>query len=169
MMILITGGSKNGKSRFAESLFDGFSGRKYYLATMQPFGEDARNAIARHRKMRADKGFLTVEQYTDIAKAEIAPESGVLLECILNLLANEMFSGENVKDCTEKIITEIQYLQRKSTLLAVVTGQVGSDGITYAPETAAYIKALGAVNRALAANADQVVECVYGIPVRLKG
>lgn len=47
MMILITGGSKCGKSSVAEGLLNGFPGEKYYIAAMEPYGEDAQRAIAR--------------------------------------------------------------------------------------------------------------------------
>ena len=169
MMILVTGGSKCGKSRFAESLFSDIAGPKIYLATMQPYGAEAFAAIERHRKMRADKGFLTVEQYTDIGRADIPAGSAVLLECMGNLLANEMFRGGGITDCADKIVSDILHLHQRTGLLVIVTNQVGSDGICYEAGTAAYIAAIGAVNQKIAANADKVIECVYGIPVTLKG
>ncbi len=169
MMILVTGGSKCGKSCFAESLFDAVSGKKYYLAAMQPTGAEALTAIERHRKMRADKGFLTVEQYTDIDRADVPAGSAVLLECVGNLLANEMFRDEQIIDCTDKITDDILHLKNWTKLLVVVTNQVGSDGIEYDKGTAEYIAALGKINQKIAANADKVIECVYGIPVTVKG
>ena len=169
MMILVTGGSKCGKSRYAESLFADCTAQKYYLATMQPYGDEARSAIERHRKMRADKGFLTVEQYTDLPCANIPDGSAVLLECMGNLLANEMFRENPAADCAEKIVSEILRLYQKTSLLVIVTNQVGSDGVCYSAETAAYIAALGRINQALAATADRVIECVYGIPFTVKG
>lgn len=168
MMILVTGGSKCGKSRYAESLFEGIQEQKYYIATMQPYGEEAHAAIARHRKMRKEKGFLTVEQYTDIDRAEMQSAGAVLLECMGNLLANEMFCGDTVIDCTDKIIAGVLRLHQKTKMLVIVTNQVGSDGIRYEAGTAAYLAALGKINQALAEYADRVVECVYGIPVTVK-
>ena len=53
--------------------------------------------------------------------------------------------------------------------LVIVTNQVGSDGIAYAEGTAAYIEQLGIINRDIAVLADCVIECVYGIPLALKG
>ena len=63
MTVLVTGGSKCGKSHFAESLFNDLEGEKIYIATMQHYGEEAFAAIERHRKMRSGKGFETIEQY----------------------------------------------------------------------------------------------------------
>lgn len=169
MMILITGGSKCGKSRFAESLFADRTEQKIYLAAMQPYGDEAAAAIARHRKMRADKEFLTVEQYTDIDRADIPDGSAVLLECMGNLLANEMFRNDIITECTDKIVSDILHLKKRTKFLVIVTNQVGSDGIDYDKGTAGYIAALGRINQKIAANADKVIECVYGIPVTVKG
>ena len=47
--------------------------------------------ILRHRQMRAGKGFETVERYTDLKGLKLDPDSVVLLECMSNLTANEMF------------------------------------------------------------------------------
>lgn len=169
MMILVIGGSKCGKSHYAESIFRDVHCPKYYLATMQPYGNDAFETIHRHRKNRADKGFLTAEQYTDIDKADICMGASVLLECMGNLLANEMFQRGQMIDCTDKIIADVLRLNQKTNMLVIVSNQVGSDGLQYDSGTTAYISALGRINRSLAYNADRVVECVYGIPVVLKG
>ena len=169
MMILVTGGSKCGKSCCAESLMNTVDGPKYYLATMIPYGEEAFSAIDRHHIMRADKCFLTVEQYTDIDRVEIPDGSSVLLECLSNLLANEMFRNDKINICSDKIAADILRLKNKTNLLVVVTNQVGHDGICYERGTTEFIAELGRINQKIAANADKVIECVYGIPVTLKG
>ena len=169
MTTLITGGSKCGKSRFAEKMLEGFPGRKVYIATMQPFGEDASEAIERHRKMREGKGFETVEKYTDIHEISLGMNCAVLLECMGNLCANEMFSGSEVVCPAEKIVSGIKMLAENVSELVIVTNQVGSDGISYPGGTADYIRALGEINRRIAGFADNVIECVYGVPVLLKG
>ena len=92
MLALIIGGSGSGKSAFAERLSAAAGPGGFYLATMEPFGEEGRARIARHRAQRGALGFLTVERYTDLAGAQIPPGADVLLEDLSNLLANEMFS-----------------------------------------------------------------------------
>ncbi len=168
MMTLITGGSKSGKSAAAESLAAELPGKKFYIATMEPFGAEAEAAITRHRRQREGKGFVTVERYTDVARAPISPGSVVLLECVANLCANETFSAK-VADPVEKIAADIAELNRRAGELIVVTSQVGGDGFFYPPETAEYIRNIGRINGKLAEMADRVIETVCGIPVILKG
>lgn len=169
MIALITGGSKCGKSTFAEELLDGFAGRKIYVATMRPFGEDAREAIERHRRSRAGKGFEAVEKYSDIGELSLEPGCAVLLECLGNLVANELFSGEETRDPADKIVAGLKAVAEKAAKLVIVTNQVGSDGISYPEGTSGYVRALGEVNRRAAELADAVFETVYGVPVALKG
>ena len=169
MTTLVTGGSKCGKSSLAEHILDGFCGSKIYIATMEPFGDEALEAIERHRRMRAHKGFVTIEKYTDIHEAALETNSAVLLECIGNLCANEMFSENSISYPANQIINGIKRLSETASELVIVTNQVGSDGISYEHGTAEYIRLLGEVNRRIADFADNVIECVYGVPIVLKG
>lgn len=169
MTTLVTGGSKCGKSRYAEKIFDNIHIGKLYVATMRPYGKEAYAAIERHRKMREGKGFETIEKYTDIHEIPLSDNCAVLLECMGNLCANEMFCGDAVIDPTEKIVNGVYHLSRVAGNIVIVTNQVGSDGFDYAEGTAEYIRILGEINRRIAEFADNVIECVYGIPVALKG
>ena len=168
-MTLITGGSKCGKSTFAEKLLSSHEGRKIYIATLRPYGNNAEDIIARHVRMREGKGFITVEQFTDIEKAPVTVGDAVLLEDIGNLSANEMFTENGIVSPVDKVVNGIKLLSGKVTDLIIVTNEVGCDGIEYAPGTMDYISAVSAINRSIAGSADNVYECVYGIPVALKG
>ena len=169
MTTLITGGSKCGKSSLAERILSRYAGKKIYLATMQPYGEEARAIIERHIEQRKNKGFETVERYTDIGDTPLTENCAVLLECIGNLCANEMFSGDTVNHPAEKITEGLRRLAEKTQELVIVSVQVGSDGIDYAEGTADYISEIGRINSGIAAFADNVIECVFGIPAVLKG
>ena len=169
MTTLITGGSKCGKSHLAENLLDGFDGSKFYIATMRPFGEEAFAAIERHRKIRTGKGFETIEKYTDLHEIDVPENSAVLLECMANLCANEMFRNEEICDPTEQIMRGIKHLQSCAKTLVIVTNNVGSDGIDYGEKTNKYIEVMGRLNSLVSEISDNVVECVYGVPVVLKG
>ncbi len=169
MITLITGGSKCGKSALAERITCGFSGRKFYIATMKPYGEEAFSAIERHREMRQGKGFETIEKYTDLSEIILPEKSAVLLECMGNLCANEMFVENKIINPVEKIVSGIEYLAEISEYLTIVTNKVGNDGISYSKETEKYISHINKINRRISRFADNVIECVYGIPVILKG
>lgn len=170
MMILVSGGSKCGKSGYAESLFADYHERKIYLATMRPFGDEAREAIERHKKARSGKGFSTMEKFTDIDSLEAPDGSGVLLEDMGNLLANEMFSENNTPcNYTEKILCGIEKIRHSAGLFVIVTNNVFSDSFDYPETTALYIKHLSEINRRISERADRVAECVYGIPILRKG
>ena len=198
MVLLVTGGSASGKSEYAESralqLAQKEQKKLIYLAAMMPFGEDAAKRIERHRQLRAGKGFETVERYTDIEglcrdeslEAETfrqkAKGAVVLLECMSNLAANEMFSGSGSDaDCTgesermdisrvkDRILSGIDALAEVSDHLVIVSINVFEEGMQqYDAWTGAYMQCLGELNQALTRKADDAVEVVYSIPVPYK-
>lgn len=170
MMILLTGGSACGKSSYAELLCQRSPLPRYYLAAMRPFGDGSEAKIARHRKMRAGKGFETIERYTDLAGVTLPRRGTALLECICNLTANEMFDDAGTqRDPFQAVMEGVDALRSQCETLVVVTNDVGSDSKSYDPATQAYIHALGRINAALAQQADCVLELVCGIPIPLKG
>ena len=192
MIHIITGGSGSGKSAFAEEdavrllRVDGNTEQRlFYIATMEPFGEEALEKISRHQKMRAEKGFETIECYRDLAEAadlidehacsespEKALKPVVLLEDLGNLVANELYSPENMEGkAADSIMAGIEKLCTVCKHLIIVTNEVFSDGIIYQEETEMFQKTLSDVHRHLAATERfggqevKVTEVVYGIPI----
>ncbi len=171
MLILLTGGSACGKSSYGEKLAT--AGRKplYYVAAMKPYDEECLKKIDRHRAIRANKGFETIERYTAVDTLKLSREGGtVLLECLCNLTANEMYIRPDVPvDPVIKVVAGVENLRRQTSTLIVVTNDVGSDDADYSEETRAYIRYLGEINARVARMADRVYELVAGIPLCLKG
>lgn len=180
MLQVVTGGSASGKSAYAEKLVQGWgTPLRYYLATMQPWGEEGALRAARHRNMRAGKGFVTVEAYHHLEALSFgfgpqggsgaAQDTAILLECMSNLVANEQFqAGGSDEEVLGRIDRGIRRLQDCAAYVAVVTNEVFSDGAGYGEETMRYLRLLGQANRRLAAVADRVVEVVYGLEVEWK-
>ena len=196
MMSLIVGSSASGKSEFAEkraldrynqlkssiSAVSGgklrydFNGSLVYLATMINSDSETGERIDRHVARRLDKGFETLEVPYDLGEitdSSLPPNSVVLLECLSNLLANEMFSypGERALQydtVAEKLFNDIKTLRLRCHDLIIVSNNVFEDGIDYEGETAVYIKYLGELHRKLCAICDEVFEVVVGIPVNLR-
>lgn len=185
-MIVVLGGSGSGKSEFAEQLLSETKaeGNRYYLATMQVYDEDGRRKVERHRRLREGKGFLTIERPREIAglwkpytteKMEenvcmLTAEDVVLLECMSNLTANEMFGEQllSAKETAEKICRDIFGLKEQVGRLIIVTNNVFEDGMTYDEGTREYIQALADINRRLVEASDLAIEVVVGIPVVIK-
>ena len=173
MMILVTGGSGSGKSSFAEDCIVSFgNARRIYIATMYPFDEESKKRVKRHQAMRQGKGFDTLECYTGLVRAAIPEGSTVLLECMSNLVANELFVKDGMTHMDQtagKILNGVSRLKEQCAHLVIVTNEVFSDGMLYDEWTRNYIKCLGIVNQYLSQMADQVIEVVYTIPVMQKG
>ena len=171
MLILLTGGSACGKSTYGEDLAVQGPKPLYYIAAMQPYDEECLRKIARHRALRKDKGFETIERYIGVDTLKLPQTGGtVLLECLCNLTANEMYiQPDQPVDPVEKVVAGVENLRRQTDTLIVITNDVGSDAEEYSAETRRYIRALGEINARVARMADQVYELVAGIPLCLKG
>lgn len=154
MMVLVTGGASSGKSAFAERVALSLPGPHAYVATMRHGDAETEARIDRHRAMRADKGFETIE----LCDGHVAPSptSGTaLLEDLGNLVANQLQNElENVLAFDNVVI---------------VTNEVGCDGVRYDGFTMEYIREMGSLACGLAARSDAVVEVVAGIPNVVKG
>lgn len=167
MLILVTGGSGSGKSAFAEDrVLSLGEAKRIYIATMHPFDQESFKRIERHRKMRAGKGFDTIECYTGLKDVQITGDSVVLLECMSNLTANEMFEENGAHQNTvEEILAGVQKLKERARHVVIVTNEIFSDAAFFEGDMDTYLKDLGKINQETAQMADEVVEVVYGIPV----
>lgn len=189
MLHMVYGGSASGKSSYAESFAMSLQGdgRLLYIATMYPYkwntteiDPETMQRIERHRAMRADKGFDTVECYRHVEHIVAKRQDVLLLECMSNLLANEMYlepdsnagsdMAETMSPVSNKIVQALIDLSTRVQELVIVTNDVFSDGgsLTYDESTREYVKNLAEINCALAREAATVTEVVCGIPVIVK-
>lgn len=189
MLHIVYGGSASGKSSYAESFAMSLQGegRLLYIATMYPYkwntteiDPETMQRIERHRAMRADKGFDTVECYRHVEHIVAKRQDVLLLECMSNLLANEMYlepdsnagsdMAETLSPVSKKIVQALVNLSTRVQDVVIVTNDVFSDGgsLTYDESTREYVKNLAEINCALARVAETVTEVVCGIPVIVK-
>ena len=170
MFTLVTGASASGKSQYAEDILtaSGVSPR-FYIATMRVFDAEGEARVARHRAMRAQKGFETIEAPVALAEVSVPGGSAVLLECLSNLAANECFGGAGFEGAKSAILAGVEGLAARTSELVVVTNEVFASGEAYGDDTGRYIDLLGEVNCAVAARADRLIEVNCGIPVLWKG
>lgn len=168
MLVLITGAASSGKSEFAENLLSKEDGTRYYVATMFNSRQaETIQRIEKHRSMRAGKGFVTIERPDNIGNIEIEKESSVLVECLSNLVANEIFNN-GIEDPVDYIYEGLMKLKSKCNNLYIVTNQVFEDGCDYDLLSVKYIEKLGSLNVKIANMADEVHEIVFGIDIPIK-
>ena len=177
MTVFICGGSASGKSAFAESVAQKLGGSLVYVATMPVNGPEDAERVERHHRLRAGKGFVTLERQNHLSAL---PDDGetILIESIETHVANLMFSPDTAPDdavqnntahWVELLKAELAPLLTRSGNTIFVSSVVSEDGVTYSPETELYKKVLNAIHCFLAEQADAVYEMVCGIPVRIKG
>lgn len=171
MLRLVLGGSGNGKSTYAEKILDKYTENKYYIATMRVYDDEAREKVARHIEKRKGRNFYTIECIGDVytkSKKYINEKSIVLLECLPNLVADEMFVEDRFIEpdkVYEKILGEIELINQSVKEFVIVSNNVFDDGVTYDIYTEKYISTLGQLNCKIAEMADEVLEVVAGIPL----
>lgn len=161
MITLILGAKNSGKSAFAEKLVSEASSddNRYYIATMIPYGEEGAMRVEKHRKQREGLNFKTIEMTHNIDEAvkqmDSPKEAFVLLECIPNLVANEMFEYK-VSDVVNTVLNEICILEGKVKELYIVSYNDFGDVEDFDAETLVYINNINYVNQEIEKTADRV-------------
>ncbi len=168
MLVLIVGTPNSGKSARAEeiTLQLASGGPRFYLATMEPYGEEGRARVEKHRKAREGKGFVTVERACGLDALDIAGVGGAngawLLECVSNLVGNEMYLPKNAElsesELADRTAASVVRLADRVGALVAVTNEFPLDGPGYDAATRKYARVARAVNAALRAAADRVEE-----------
>ena len=143
MISVVFGSKKSKKTAFAEDLFNGYLGSKYFIASMRPLGDSDKEKVERFRKQREGKGFVTIEQDVAIVKAidkikwmesllgtndsKNAGKKAALIANIPAICANEMFlkSGEVVssKDVEQTILMGLAFLKEYFTDIVVISDE----------------------------------------------
>ena len=170
MLTLVVGGAASGKSEYAEALVLKTPLPRVYLATMQVWDAECAARVEKHRRMRAQKQFETVECPRTLGSVNLPARGTALLEDLGNLTANELYSPEGAGPRTaEAVLQGVKTIASQCENLIIVSNEVFSGGADYAGDTDQYLLALAQINNAVAARADNVCRVVCGIPVYYKG
>lgn len=179
-LILVTGGARSGKSRFAEKLAESGQGAIVYIATAEIWDSEMEERVRLHRERRTERWHTLEAPYeADTAFEKISGRSEmVLFDCLTvylsNLLLQRMASKpeecrevrrQSIHSSMERLLTEAQSF---SGTVIFVTNEVG-DGIVPDNALAREFRDLaGLVNQQFATAAEEVYLVVCGIPVRIK-
>lgn len=169
-IVLVTGGARSGKSRFAEARLAELAPRGpwRYVATAEAGDDEMRARIARHRERRG-RAFDTVEAPRDLAGAlRGAGARGVLVDCVTLWLTNLILDGAGDEALWAAADAVAAAARRATVPVVLVTNEVGA-GIV--PENALarrFRDVAGVVNQRLAAASDEVFLVAAGVPLRLR-
>jgi len=173
--ILILGGVRSGKSRFAQELAEKLSNKVLFIATGEPLDEEMQARIEEHKKARP-KSWRTLEIPTNIGKQleiEIGDTEVVIIDCLTLLVSNQLGEELDYLKAEKRVLAEINELiacmDKLNTSFIIVSNEVGTGLV---PETRLgrlYRDLLGKANQLIAQRANEVYFTIAGIPVKIKG
>ena len=167
MIILITGGARSGKSRYAQNLALSLSDNPVYVATAKRWGGDFDDRIRRHQDDRSE-AWTTLEVQEEVSAAPISDKVAVI-DCVTLWLTNFFLKFKNdIDKSLEAYKTEIDYLYTMPGTFIIVTNEIGM-GVHADTEIGRKFTDLqGWANQYTAVKAATVVFMVSGLPLTLK-
>ncbi len=170
MITFICGGVRSGKSSFAENYICDKSKNKIYLATAIAYDDEMRKRVDLHKESRSGQGWITIEKSTSITDATFGREAIVLLDCLTNLVANEMYlCNLGVEAVVSKVFTQLLEVAKQVKELVIVSNDIFSAVDDYSHETLQYMKALGRLHCLITKEATSCYELNYKIATKMKG
>jgi adenosylcobinamide kinase / adenosylcobinamide-phosphate guanylyltransferase len=163
-IILIGGGARSGKSRYALEKARALPGTRAFLATAQPFDAEMSARIHLHQSERGLE-FVTIEEPLNLAAAIARPYDVILVDCLTLWLSNLMFANKNIDAETAALLSAAQ--ASRSTLI-FVTNEVGAGIVPDNPLAREFRDRAGTINQRLASLAHEVYYMVFGQPLRVK-
>jgi adenosylcobinamide kinase / adenosylcobinamide-phosphate guanylyltransferase len=163
-MILVGGGSRSGKSRYALELAKQRGVRPAFLATAQAFDDEMTERIRKHREERGD-GFVTLEEPFELANALRAQRECdvIVVDCLTLWVSNLMLSDREIP------ANELIAAARESAATVIfVSNEVGCGIVPENPLARRFRDLAGALNQRVAAAADEVYWMAFGIPLKVK-
>jgi adenosylcobinamide kinase/adenosylcobinamide-phosphate guanylyltransferase len=165
-VILIGGGARSGKSRYALEKARAIEGTRAFLATAQHSDEEMTARIHRHQSERGEE-FSTIEEPLELAHAIAEANFDVMIvDCLTLWLSNIMYANRNCDAETDALIDASQSATRT---LIFVTNEVGS-GIVPTDNALSreFRDRAGILNQRIAAIAQEVYWMVFGQALRVK-
>lgn len=170
MFILILGGSRSGKSRYAVELAKDLSRRVAFIATATFPDDEMKKRIKMHKSLRP-RHWKVVEEGKD-ASAILPKLKGkyevVLIDCLGLLVSNLLTNNLDAKKIEAKIKKLINTILKVKLTTIVVSNEVGSGIVPDNPLARRFRDLLGSANQMIAKKADKVILMQSGIPIIIK-
>lgn len=167
MIMLITGGQRSGKSRYAQDLALSLTPNPVYLATSRIWDEEFRQRVLRHQ---ADRGpeWANIEEEKLLSRHDLTGRV-VVIDCVTLWCTNFFFDNQGqVEASLEQIKREFDALVRQDATFLFVTNELGLGGVPMDETQRKFTDLQGWVNQYIASKADKVVLMVSGIALKIK-
>ena len=167
-VVLITGGSRSGKSTYAENLALSLSERPVYLATARIWDEEFRERVLRHQARRGPQ-WTNIEEEKDLSRHDLTGRV-VVVDCLTLWCTNFFFDLESDVDRSlEAAKAEFDRFTEQDATFIFVTNEIGMGGTSDNEIQRKFTDLQGWMNQYVAAHADEVILMACGIPVKIKG
>ena len=178
-IILVTGGSRSGKSEFAEKLVKSFPGKCAYIATAEVLDEEMRFRVDKHRSRRKSDFWINYEaplNAHEIIDSLPKEANTILFDCltiyITNLIFGKDYESLNDEDKHKKLVSAMKNLleamQKSGKTVVIVTNEVGSGIVPLESMSRDFRDLAGYANQLTAEISDEVYLVICGIAVELK-
>lgn len=166
-MILITGGARSGKSRYAQELALRYSGHPLYVATARAWDDEFRQRIRMHQQDR-DERWRSIEEQRHLSRLPLEGEVAVI-DCVTLWITN-FFSDtrSDVNACLEVCRREIDELAKLDALLIFISNEIGMGMHADTEAGRKFTDLQGWINQYISEIADEVIFMVSGIPLTIK-
>ncbi len=174
-LLFAVGGTRSGKSRWGLAAcrrLAGDGGRVWFLATAWPGDPELDDRIARHRRERPP-AWPTIDVGTDLVAALDAtePDEPALIDGLTlwlsGLMTDDTVDIDPILD--GPVAAGLAAIRERPGPVVVVSDDVGGGIVPMHAMARAYRDLVGIVHQRIAADADEAVLMVAGLPVWLKG
>jgi adenosylcobinamide kinase / adenosylcobinamide-phosphate guanylyltransferase len=175
-LILITGGSRSGKSEYARQMAEAMAGPPVFIATCPAVDAEMTERIRKHQERRRDRGWQTIEEPLDLLGAlrQSANFRVLLVDCLTlwvnNLMHKAQQAGETIteEDVAQKCREVLQVCSDLDATVIFVTNEVGMGIVPANALSRFYRDLVGRCNQTVAEAADEVTLVCCGLPLHLK-
>jgi adenosylcobinamide kinase/adenosylcobinamide-phosphate guanylyltransferase len=169
-LLLVTGGTRSGKSRYAVERASIWGSRVLYVATCQPTDDEMRERVRRHQAERPST-WITLESRCNVLPAiqeQGLGADGILLDCLTLYVSSLLMSGCGELEVIQQVDELCLALRKVGQPAAIVTNEVGWGVVPETPLGRLFRDAAGRANQIAARYAQEVVLMVCGLPMVVK-
>ena len=170
-LILVAGGARSGKSRFALAHARSLGRRPLFIATAEPSDDEMRDRIARHRAERGGT-FDTLEEPRALpealAGARAREHDVIVVDCLTIWISNLLVDGMTVEAVEGRIAALIAALAQRRAHVVIVSNEVGMGLVPDTPLGRVFRDLTGRAHQQLAAAADELYLAAMGVLLRLR-